>query len=151
VTMPSSHDALWYEHAACAGVAPDVFFPARGPQPHVARSDCAGCPVAADCLSLALENVEDEGIWGGTSERQRRRLRQLLRREGRHALGYRSGCTCRACTAAREMWGWLRRTYADDGTGRILDRAHGADCLRAGCRCRAGMDAAAAARAKQAS
>lgn len=149
--MPASHDAVWYEHAACAGVDPDVFFPIRGPQPHVARSYCAGCPVAADCLSSALENVEDEGIWGGTSERQRRRLRQLLRREGRHPLGYRSGCPCRSCKAAREMWGWLRRTYAADGTGRILGRAHGADCLRAGCRCRDAMRAAERLRSEEAS
>lgn len=66
----------WLEHAACAGMAPDLFFPARGESSKEAKAICAGCPVRECCLEHALDAVEKHGIWGGKSERERRRLRR---------------------------------------------------------------------------
>lgn len=66
----------WLERAACAGVDPALFFPGRGEETKSARAICAGCPVREDCLEYALRTGEKFGIWGGKSERERRRLRR---------------------------------------------------------------------------
>lgn len=68
--------APWREHAACRSMGPHFFFPERGEETRNAKKVCAACPVSADCLELALTNNEHYGIWGGKSERARRRLRQ---------------------------------------------------------------------------
>ena len=65
----------WWDNAACRTSHPDVFFPTRGEDTHEAKAICAGCPVASECLAGALERREMFGIWGGRSERQRRRIR----------------------------------------------------------------------------
>ena len=69
-------DRRWQERANCLGVDPDLFFPERGASTREAKSVCAGCEVKADCLEYALDNGEKFGIWGGLSERERRRLRR---------------------------------------------------------------------------
>jgi WhiB family redox-sensing transcriptional regulator len=69
-------DKRWQEHANCLGVDPDLFFPERGASTREAKSVCASCEVKADCLEYALVNGEKFGIWGGLSERERRRLRR---------------------------------------------------------------------------
>lgn len=66
----------WMRDAACAGMDVELFFPARGESTATIKATCAGCPVAAECLDYALRNGEKFGIWGGTSERERRRLRR---------------------------------------------------------------------------
>lgn len=66
----------WVEQAACAGVDPDLFFPDRGASRAAARRVCAGCPVRAECLEYALEAGEKFGVWGGTSEKERRAMRR---------------------------------------------------------------------------
>ena len=57
---------------------PDLFYPERGGTPARARAFCDGCAVKAECLAWAISKRETYGIWGGTSERQRRRLLQIL-------------------------------------------------------------------------
>ena len=66
----------WVDQAACAGVDPDLFFPDRGASLADARRVCAGCPVRAECLEYALEAGEKFGVWGGTSEKERRAMRR---------------------------------------------------------------------------
>ena len=66
----------WQEQANCLGVDPDLFFPERGASTREAKSVCSNCEVRADCLEYALVNGEKFGIWGGLSERERRRLRR---------------------------------------------------------------------------
>lgn len=66
----------WIEHAACLGMAGDLFFPGRGESTHEALAICRECPVRRECLDHAIANSEHWGIWGGMSERQRKRERQ---------------------------------------------------------------------------
>jgi WhiB family redox-sensing transcriptional regulator len=66
----------WQDHSACRGVDPALFFPIRGETAGAAKAFCAICPVREQSLEYALINNEEVGIWGGTSERQRRRMRQ---------------------------------------------------------------------------
>jgi WhiB family redox-sensing transcriptional regulator len=66
----------WQENANCMGVDPDLFFPERGASTREAKAVCAGCEVRVECLEYALANGEKFGIWGGLSERERRRLRR---------------------------------------------------------------------------
>jgi WhiB family redox-sensing transcriptional regulator len=58
----------------CRDVHPAVFFPSDGVGVEVARKLCAECPVKAPCLEYAIENRIDHGVWGGASERERRRI-----------------------------------------------------------------------------
>lgn len=66
----------WHEFANCLGVDPDLFFPERGASTREAKEVCRGCVVREECLEFALTNGEKFGIWGGMSERERRRLRR---------------------------------------------------------------------------
>ena len=66
----------WQGKARCAEVDPEIFFPERGGSSKAARAVCSNCEVRAQCLEYALNNKEQFGIWGGTSERERRRLRK---------------------------------------------------------------------------
>jgi WhiB family redox-sensing transcriptional regulator len=75
----------WQAKANCMGVDPDLFFPERGASTREAKEVCKGCVVREDCLEHALANGEKFGIWGGMSERERRRLRRaraMARRSG---------------------------------------------------------------------
>ena len=65
----------WHDQAACRGMD-TVFFTNRGGDVTYAKSICAGCPVQLPCLQAALERGEKYGVWGGMSERQRRRIRR---------------------------------------------------------------------------
>ena len=75
----------WQDRGACRGVDPGLFFPARGESLAAARAVCAGCPVRRECLEHALAQPEKFGVWGGTSERERRVLRRDRRRQARTA------------------------------------------------------------------
>jgi WhiB family redox-sensing transcriptional regulator len=66
----------WQERANCLGVDPDLFFPERGASTREAKAVCRGCEVRVECLEYALANGEKFGIWGGMSERERRRIRR---------------------------------------------------------------------------
>ncbi len=65
----------------CNNHPPEVFFPSDGVGVEVAKKICATCPVADQCREYALANRIDHGVWGGTSERQRRRILRARRAE----------------------------------------------------------------------
>lgn len=64
----------WTESAVCATADPDAFFPEKGGSVREAKAVCAGCDVRRQCLTFALDHGERFGVWGGLSERDRRRL-----------------------------------------------------------------------------
>ena len=66
----------WQADALCAQTDPEAFFPEKGGSTRDAKKVCAGCAVRVQCLDYALANDERFGIWGGLSERERRRLRK---------------------------------------------------------------------------
>jgi WhiB family redox-sensing transcriptional regulator len=67
----------WQERALCAETDPEAFFPEKGGSTREAKKICTGCEVKAECLEYALANDERFGIWGGLSERERRRLKRV--------------------------------------------------------------------------
>lgn len=69
----------WMRHGLCRGYEPSVFFPSDGAGVENARRICAECPVASECLEYALDYRIDHGVWGGVSERGRRRLLRTSR------------------------------------------------------------------------
>ena len=77
----------WQEEANCLGVDPDLFFPERGASTREAKAVCRSCEVRSECLEYALAHGEKFGIWGGLSERERRRVRRQRALERRSALG----------------------------------------------------------------
>ena len=66
----------WQEHALCAQTDPEAFFPEKGGSTREAKRICLGCEVRSECLEYALEHDERFGIWGGLSERERRKLKK---------------------------------------------------------------------------
>jgi len=113
----------WMADAACAHLnlpAAEVdrlFFPQRHESVERGKAICAGCPVRAECLDYALTTRQTFGIWGGTSERQRREMRRELKAlrpirhgtEGGHSAHRRRGIpACDACLAAHSAYqaGW---------------------------------------------
>lgn len=66
----------WQERALCAQTDPEAFFPEKGGSTREAKRVCASCDVRSECLDYALENDERFGIWGGLSERERRKLKR---------------------------------------------------------------------------
>ncbi len=81
----------WRKFALCRDTDPDLFFPVGTTgqalvQIDRARDVCNECPVKSDCLEFALETNQDSGIWGGTSEEERRQLRRdYVARQKAHA------------------------------------------------------------------
>jgi WhiB family redox-sensing transcriptional regulator len=66
----------WQERALCAQTDPEAFFPEKGGSTREAKRICSGCEVRTECLEYALANDERFGIWGGMSERERRKQRR---------------------------------------------------------------------------
>ena len=75
-TMLTPEDELWQEKALCAQTDPEAFFPEKGGSTREAKRICQGCEVRDACLEYALAHDERFGIWGGLSERERRRLKR---------------------------------------------------------------------------
>jgi len=67
-------DADWMAQGKCRDMDPSVFFPSDGIGVQAAQRICAVCPVKVTCLEFALADRVDHGVWGGTSERERRRI-----------------------------------------------------------------------------
>jgi WhiB family transcriptional regulator, redox-sensing transcriptional regulator len=67
-------DAEWMSEGRCRDIPPALFFPSDGQGVQEAQRICADCPVAEACLEYALVNRIDHGVWGGRSERERRRI-----------------------------------------------------------------------------
>ena len=66
----------WMDDALCRQVGFDLFFPDKGDNAAAALAVCRGCPVTTDCLNYALSSGMVHGVWGGTTEAQRRRMRR---------------------------------------------------------------------------
>lgn len=75
-------DNEWMAQGKCREMDPAVFFPSDGVGVQVAQRICAECPVRVPCLEYALVNRIDHGVWGGASERERRRLLRQRRLAG---------------------------------------------------------------------
>lgn len=70
----------WRQHAACRGLDPEIFYPASDEESGTAKAVCAQCPVNTACLDHALGSRERDGVWGGATEKERRRLLRQRRR-----------------------------------------------------------------------
>jgi WhiB family redox-sensing transcriptional regulator len=66
----------WQERALCKETDPEAFFPEKGGSTAQAKQVCLACPVRSECLDYALRNNERFGIWGGLSERERRKIQR---------------------------------------------------------------------------
>ena len=71
---------VWRQRGACRGVNPDIFYPVSDQEAEEARAICRNCPVLESCLEWALSNRERDGVWGGATERERRRMIRQRRR-----------------------------------------------------------------------
>jgi len=71
---PDHHEQEWMLRARCRQLSPSEFFPSDGVGVDKARQVCAQCPVRSECLEYALTYRIDHGVWGGASERERRRI-----------------------------------------------------------------------------
>jgi WhiB family redox-sensing transcriptional regulator len=74
-------DYEWRDESLCRDTDPDLFFPVGTTgqallQIEQAKAVCSQCPVSQECLEFALSTNQDSGIWGGTSEEERRKLRR---------------------------------------------------------------------------
>lgn len=79
--VESGFDEDWRLAAACRDSDPDLFFPVGTTGPAIeqiasAKAVCGECDVQAQCLEFALSTNQDSGVWGGTSEEERRRMRK---------------------------------------------------------------------------
>ncbi|HEX9683332.1 MAG TPA: WhiB family transcriptional regulator [Acidimicrobiales bacterium] len=84
-TTKPEQDLSWQQYSNCLGVDPDLFFPERGASTREAKAVCQGCVVRDECLDFAITNGEKFGIWGGRSERERRKIRRQRAVERRTA------------------------------------------------------------------
>lgn len=78
---PRQAGVAWQARGACRDAEPDLFFPlsatsASAGQIEAAKALCARCPVRRECLDFALATRQPYGIWGGTTEQERARLRR---------------------------------------------------------------------------
>ncbi|MDR2748322.1 MAG: WhiB family transcriptional regulator [Bifidobacteriaceae bacterium] len=68
-------DSQWREYALCSQTNPTAFFPEKGGSTKDAKKVCTNCVVKSECLAYAIENDVRFGIWGGKSERERRKIK----------------------------------------------------------------------------
>ncbi len=81
IRRPSADDdnaLAWQTDALCAQTDPEAFFPEKGGSTRDAKRICTSCDVRGECLEYALNNDERFGIWGGLSERERRKLKRRV-------------------------------------------------------------------------
>lgn len=74
----NSDDLAWQEQALCAQADPEAWFPEKGGTARPAKAICVNCEVREECLQYALDNDERFGVWGGVSERDRRKMSHEL-------------------------------------------------------------------------
>ena len=72
---PVNGPAAWKLRSACRGMETDIFYPEHGKSNATAKAVCESCTVQDQCLDAALARPERHGIWGGTTERERRDMR----------------------------------------------------------------------------
>ena len=75
-----SNSSTWRDQAACRGLDPEVFYPITEEEEATAKNICADCTVRQSCLEHAITHREKDGIWGGATERERRRIIRQRRR-----------------------------------------------------------------------
>lgn len=85
--VEADHDD-WRAQAACRSVDANLFFPSGSTASVVAKIQaakafCRSCPVQRACLEFALETNQEDGVWGGKDETERRRLRREWRQSGK--------------------------------------------------------------------
>jgi WhiB family transcriptional regulator, redox-sensing transcriptional regulator len=73
-------ELLWRRHSACRGLDPEIFFPSTDEEAGAAKRVCGECSVQETCLEFALQGREKEGVWGGATEKERRRILRQRRR-----------------------------------------------------------------------
>jgi WhiB family redox-sensing transcriptional regulator len=78
--LSQTKNLAWRQHAACRGVDPDIFYPVSEEDAEEAKAICTACPVHETCLDFALSNRERDGVWGGATEKERRRMIRQRRR-----------------------------------------------------------------------
>ena len=78
LVMITEDEQEWQERALCAQTDPEAFFPEKGGSTREAKQICNSCDVRTECLEYALGHDERFGIWGGLSERERRRLKRRV-------------------------------------------------------------------------
>jgi WhiB family redox-sensing transcriptional regulator len=78
-------DIRWREDAACRDEDTNIFFPVTDEDAGPAKAICAVCPVREECLEFALATRQEDGVWGGLTETERRRLRRRQREGSRTA------------------------------------------------------------------
>jgi WhiB family redox-sensing transcriptional regulator len=71
--------AVWVSDGLCAQTDPEAFYPEKGKSPESARGVCRRCPVQPECLEWALDSNQQYGVWGGTTAKQRQRMRRARR------------------------------------------------------------------------
>jgi WhiB family redox-sensing transcriptional regulator len=71
---------IWRQNAACRGLDPEIFYPADDEEAAAAKAVCAECHVREICLEHALGSRERDGVWGGATEKERRRIIRQRRR-----------------------------------------------------------------------
>lgn len=77
IGLPPIEDQVpWQAFALCAQIDSEIFFPDKGESTVPAKRVCMACEVRTECLEYALRNAERFGIWGGKSERERRKIRR---------------------------------------------------------------------------
>lgn len=80
------HAPAWHADALCAQADPEAWFPEKGGSTREAKAICGRCPVAAECVDDALTREERFGVWGGLSERERRRILRRMQAAQPHDL-----------------------------------------------------------------
>jgi WhiB family transcriptional regulator, redox-sensing transcriptional regulator len=98
--------AGWWSRAACASADPELFFPISYSGPALrqvmrAKAVCARCEIQRECLRYALEAGSIQGVWGGMTEEERRRLVRRERRPRVRPLARSAGVPVRVPEAAR--------------------------------------------------
>jgi WhiB family transcriptional regulator, redox-sensing transcriptional regulator len=73
-------ELAWRRHSACRGLDASIFYPATDEEAHEAKVVCGVCSVQQTCLEFALQGREKEGVWGGATEKERRRILRQRRR-----------------------------------------------------------------------
>lgn len=81
--FPKANDEAWRIQAACADTNPNLFFPKGKDEKLVAAAKevCDSCVVVTECFNYAVETGQNDGIWGGTTEEERRQMRREIREQ----------------------------------------------------------------------
>ncbi|HEX3621337.1 MAG TPA: WhiB family transcriptional regulator [Acidimicrobiales bacterium] len=84
-TLTTYDPEAWRQDAACRDLDTAIFFPDTEGEAELAKAVCASCPVREACLEFALVTRQDDGVWGGLDENERRRLRRRKQEAAREA------------------------------------------------------------------